>query len=115
MTYFLYQWTYKDSAIRAVVEDPHDRSVELRKAVEAFGGTLHQFFYAFGAYDGIAIVEFPDHESCAACVLTLAGAGADATLNTTVLLSAEEGYHAMRKANATSSGYRSPIGYASHG
>jgi uncharacterized protein with GYD domain len=115
MAYYLFQWTYKDLAIQAMRETPHDRPGELRKAVEAFGGTLHQFFYALGRYDGIAIVEFPDNESCVACSLTLTGAGGNTTLATTVLLSSEEGYRAMQKANRTTSGYKAPVGYSSHG
>jgi uncharacterized protein with GYD domain len=78
-----------------MVDTPQDRPAELRKAVEAFGGRLHQFFFAFGEYDGISIVEFPNNETCAACAVTLTGAGANTTLQTTVLLTAkQEGGHA---------------------
>ena len=115
MAYYLYQWTYKDIAIKAMHETPQDRPAQLRKAVEAFNGKLHQFFYALGNYDGVAIVEFPDNESCAACSLTLTGAGSNTTLTTTVLLSPDEGYRAMQKANMTSTGYQTPVGYSSHG
>lgn len=115
MPFYLFQWVYKDPAIQAMLETPQDRPAELRKAVEAFGGKLHHFFFAFGEYDGIAIVEFPDGESCAACSLTLAGAGANTALRTTALLSASEGQEAMRRARTVRSGYRAPIGYASHG
>ena len=41
-----------------MVETPQDRPTELRKAVEAFHGRVHQFFFAFGEFDGISIVEF---------------------------------------------------------
>ena len=115
MPFFLYQWSYKDPAISAMLETPQDRRAELRKAVEAFGGTLHHFFFAFGAYDGIAIVEFPDNESCAACSLTLAGSGANTALQTTALLTASEGQQAMHRARTVRSGYRPPLGYDSHG
>ena len=115
MAYYLFQWTYKDLAIQAMRDSPQDRPAQLRKAVEAFNGKLHQFFYALGPYDGIAIVEFPDNESCVACSLTLTGAGGNTTLTTTVLLSPDEGYRAMQTANATTSGYRAPVGYSSHG
>lgn len=115
MAYYLYQWTYKDLAIKAMREAPQDRPAQLRKAVDAFGGTLHQFFYALGTYDGVAVVEFPDNESCVACSLTLTGAGGNTTLTTTVLLSPDEGYRAMQRANRTTSGYQPPVGYASHG
>ena len=115
MPFYLYQWAYKAPAIQAMLETPQDRPAELRKAVDAFGGKLHQFFFAFGEYDGIAIVEFPGNENCAACSLTLAGAGANKALRTTVLLSANEGQEAMHQARASRHGYRAPVGYASHG
>ena len=66
--------------------------------MEAFHGHMHQFFFAFGEYDGISIVEFPNNESCAACAVTLIGAGGPATLRTTVLLTANEGQAAMLRA-----------------
>jgi uncharacterized protein with GYD domain len=115
MAHFLLQWTYKDPAIQAMLDNPQDRVGELSKAVEAFGGQVHHFFYAFGAYDGIAIVEFPDNESCSACGFTLEGAGANSALTTTVLLSPAEGYRAMQKANQTRTGYQPPVGYGSFG
>jgi uncharacterized protein with GYD domain len=97
------------------VETPQDRPAELRKVVEAFGGRLHQFFFAFGEYDGVSIVEFPNNESCAACAVTLTGACANTALRTTALLTANEGQAAMLRASSVSSGYRSPVGNASHG
>ena len=115
MPFYLYQWAYKDPAIQAMLETPQDRPAELRKAVEAFGGKLHQFFFAFGEHDGIAIVEFPDNESCAACSLMLAGAGANTALRTTVLLAPAEAQQAMHLARTARHGYRAPSGYASHG
>jgi len=112
MAYFLFQWTYTDSAIKAMLDKPQERPGELRKAVEAFGGKVHQFFYAIGAYDGVAVLEFPDIESCAACTLTLAGAGANKTQSTTLLLSPAEGHGAMLKASQTRTGYQPPVGYS---
>lgn len=115
MPHYLFQWTYKDTSIKAMVADPHDREAEVRKAVEAFGGKLHHFFYAFGEFDGIAIVEFPDNQSCSACSLTFGSGGANSRFWTTVLMTMEEGWQAMRKANQVTTGYTPPSGYASHG
>lgn len=115
MAYYLFQWVYKDPQLRALVEQPQDREAELRKAVEAFGGALHQFFFAFGDYDGIAITEFPDNESCVACVLTIAGAGGNTQLKTTVLIPQAEAKRAMVRAGSVMTGYRPPVGYASLG
>jgi uncharacterized protein with GYD domain len=115
MAHFMFQWTYKDTAIQAMLAKPQDRPRELRKAVEAFGGTVHHFYYTLGAYDGLAIVEFPDTESCVACSLTLSGAGANIHLATTVLFSTLEGSRAMEKARETQTGYQAPVGYGSFG
>jgi uncharacterized protein with GYD domain len=115
MAFFMLQWTYKDSQIKAMVDAPHDRSAELRKVVEGFGGRLHQFFFAFGEYDGVAIVEFPDNESCVAAVLTIAGAGPNSSFKTTVLVPTGEAENAMRRARMAQTGYMPPVGYASIG
>jgi len=112
MPYYLFQWKYKDPAFKAMIETSQDRPAELQKAVDAFGGRMHQFFFAFGEFDGVSIVEFPNNESCAACAVTLSGAGADTTLQTTVLLSPSEGQAAMLQASSVGHVYRSPIGYA---
>ena len=115
MPYYLFQWNYKDPAIQAMIETPQDRPAELRKAVEAFQGRMHQFFFAFGEYDGLSIVEFPNNESCASCAAMLTGAGANVSLQTTALLTANEGHAAMLRASSVQSGYRPPVGYSSHG
>ncbi len=104
MPYYLFQWKYKDPAIQAMIETPQDRSAELRKAVEAFHGRMHQFFFAFGEYDGLSIVEFPNNESCASCAAMLTGAGANTSLQTTALLTANEGQAAMLRASSVQSG-----------
>ena len=77
MPYYLFQWKYKDPAFKAMMETSQDRPAELRKAVEAFGGRMHEFYFAFGEFDGVSIVEFPNNKSCAACAVTLSGAGAN--------------------------------------
>jgi len=115
MPFYLFQWKYKDTAIKAMVDTPQDRPSELRKAVGAFGGHMHQFFFAFGEYDGVSIVEFPNNESCAACAVALTGAGSNTILQTTVLLTPNEGQAAMLRASSVSHGYRPPVGYASYG
>jgi len=115
MTHFLIQWTYKDPQVRALVETPHDRAAELAKAVAAFGGRLHDFYYSIGEFDGLAIAEFPDTESCEACLMILAGGGANARMKTTVLITRDEGERAMVRAGSVMSGYRPPVGYASFG
>jgi len=112
MPYYLFQWKYKDSSIQAMIEAPQDRSAELRKAVEAFHGRMHQFFFSFGEYDGLSIVEFTNNAACASCAAFLIGAGANTSLQTTTLLTANEGEAAMLRASSVQSGYRPPVGYS---
>lgn len=115
MPFYLFRWTYKDAQIKAMVDAPHDRPAELRKAVEGFFGRVHQFFFMFGDADGVAIVEFPTNEDCLACVLTLNASGPNTTFTTTALLTPQEAENAMRRAHMVSTGYTPPVGYVSHG
>jgi uncharacterized protein with GYD domain len=106
------QWTYKDRQIQALVDNPHDRYEIIRQLFEAFGGKLHQFYFAFGDYDGVLIAEFPDNASATACLLTVAKGGAVDKLKTTVLISPKEALKAMKQASATKTGYMPPAGKA---
>lgn len=110
MGYYLLQWCYKDTQYKAMVEKPQDREKAVSKAVESFGGKLHEFFFAFGDYDGVAILEFADNESATAFLLTIGSGGAVSKLKTTVLLSPGEAKKAMKKAHETKSGYAPPSG-----
>ena len=110
MSHYMLQFSYKDTALKAMVDKPQDRSAAARAVIEAHGGTLHQFFFAFGDYDGVAFVEFPDNESATAGVLTVASSGAFASVKTTVLITPDEALGAMNKANALRSSYTPPTG-----
>lgn len=112
MSYYLLQWRFKDEQIKAMVDRPHDRTAEARKAIEAHGGTLHHYFFAFGDYDGIALVEFPHNEACVSSLMTIVGAGGLVALKTTVLITAEEARSAMQGAGSITSGYEPPVGYS---
>jgi uncharacterized protein with GYD domain len=98
MPYFMHQWSYKDEQIRKTILENSDRSEVVRVAIEAFGGTLHSFFYCFGKYDGIAISEFKDDETAFAALLAVVGQGRVRNVQTTLLFSPEEGLRAMRHA-----------------
>ena len=82
---------------------PHDRHPEDRRKaaqayIEAVGGKLHGFWYAFGAHDAYNLWEAPDNVSMAAVALAITGGGALSSLETTVLLSVEDTLDALRKA-----------------
>ena len=76
--------------------------------VEALGGSFQSAFYAFGEYDIIAIVQFPDNVSAGAFSVAASAGGAVRAVQTTPLMTVEEGIEMMRKAGGA--GYRPPGG-----
>ena len=98
MPYYLIQVAYNDAAAKAMIADPQPRENVTRKAAEFLGGKLHAFFFAFGEYDAVAIVEMPDNQAAAALALAGAGGGALSRHTTTVLMTTAEAVDAMQKA-----------------
>jgi uncharacterized protein with GYD domain len=70
MPLFMHQWRYKDDQVKKMLAEKAERINEVRTATEAFGGTLHQFFFCLGDFDGLAIAEFPDNETALACLMS---------------------------------------------
>jgi uncharacterized protein with GYD domain len=108
MPQYLGRFSYTTDAVRALVNDPQDRSVAAREAVESLGGKLIGYWYAFGEFDGVFIAEAPDNATAAAVAMAVAAGGALSKLETTVLIGMDEAQEAMRKAGAAS--YRPPSG-----
>src|ERR1039457_105731 len=64
--------------------------------VKGVGGTLESFYYAFGDFDLIFIVDLPDNASAAALSLALSASGTS-KIRTTVLIAPEEIDQATKK------------------
>jgi uncharacterized protein with GYD domain len=104
---YLGRISYTSDAIKAMVDTPQDRSRAAAEVVESLGGTLAGFWFAFGDFDAVFLMDAPDNTTAAALAMTIVGAGAIAKVETTVLLEADEAQEAMRKAaDAT---YRPPV------
>ena len=101
MPFYMIQVAYKDAAAKEMVADPQPRENVTRKATESLGGTLHSFFFSFGDYDALAIVELPDNEAAAALALTGIGGGALTKFTTTVLMTPAQAVTAMERAKKT--------------
>ena len=98
MPYYLFQASYNSDSWKAQVKNPQDRSKVIGALLEAAGGRLISFFYAFGEYDIVLIMETPDNATIASVVIAAAAGGAVSDIKTTVLMSAEEGLDAITKA-----------------
>jgi len=106
MPLYMFQAAYTSEAWATQIQNPQNRTEDTRTLVEANGGKLLGFYYAFGEYDTVIIIEAPDNVSVSALALAVAGGGAVKVQKTTVLMSIEEGIEAMRRASHT--GYRPP-------
>ena len=106
MPLYLTRFSYTPETWARLIANPEDRRTAAAAYIESVGGTLHGFWYAFGAYDGINLWEAPDDVSMAAVALAIGGGGALKSIETTVLISVEDTMAALRKAQGI--GYRAP-------
>ena len=100
MPLYLGRFSYTSDAIKALLEQPQDRSAAAREVAESLCGNLLGFWYAFGAFDGVFLMEAPDNASAAALAMAVGAGGALSNVETTVLLDMDEAQDAMRKAAA---------------
>jgi len=89
----------------ALIKNPENRREAVGRMVEANGGKLESFYYAFGEDDFFITLEMPDNVSTSALAMAIAATGA-VSVSTTVLITVEEAMEAMRKAGGA--GYRPP-------
>ena len=106
MALYLSRFSYTTDAIKALLDQPQDRSAAAREMAESLGGKLLGFWYAFGEFDGVFLMEAPDNASAAALGMAVGAGGALSSVETTVLLDMDEAQDAMRKAAAAT--YRPP-------
>jgi len=109
MPLYLARFSYTTDAMKALVDRPQDRSVASREVAETLGGKLLGFWYAFGEFDGVYLMEAPDNASAAAVAMAVGASGALSEVETTVLLDMDEAQDAMRKAAAAA--YQPPGGF----
>ena len=106
MALYLTRFSYTPETWARLARSPEDRREAARAYIEAVGGKLHGFWYAFGEYDGYNLWEAPDNVSMAAVAIAIGGGGALSKFETTPLLTVEETLSALDRAGTL--GYRSP-------
>lgn len=98
MAEYLFQLSYGAEAWAAMIDRPQNRAEKVRAAVEKLGGKISQFWFSFGEYDIVGVLEMPNNVSAAAFSMAVAAGGACTSFKTTPLISVEEGLKAMKKA-----------------
>jgi len=102
MPIYMIQFSYTHDAWTALMKNPSDRSVPVRKLVEQLGGQFYGLYYCFGEFDGVVLFEAPDEVSAAAVSLAAGSPGHLSKIQTTVLLTVEETLESLRKAGGVS-------------
>ena len=106
MPLYLTRFSYTPATWAKLIKNPEDRRAAAKQYIEAVGGNLHGFWYAFGEHDAYALYEAPDNVSMAATAMVITSGGALSSLQTTVLLTVEDTLAALKKASSIT--YRQP-------
>ncbi|MET4636805.1 GYD domain-containing protein [Mycetocola sp. 2940] len=106
MPLYLSKFSYTPETWARLTKNPEDRRKAAQAYIEAVGGKLHGFWYAFGEHDGYTLWEAPDNTSMAAVALAINSGGALSEMETTVLLTVDEALDALGKVGQIS--YRPP-------
>jgi uncharacterized protein with GYD domain len=105
MPLYLGRFKYSAEAIKAMIENPQDRTAAAKEAAESLGCTLRGIWWTLGDHDGAFILEAPDHVAVVALSMAVGASGHISTENT-LLLDMNEAQEAMRR--AASATFRPP-------
>lgn len=108
MAIYMIQASYTSGAWGKMVQRPENRMEALTPVVERLGGQLLSWYYAFGEYDVMLLIEVPGNVNAAAASMAAAAGGAVKAIKTTPLMSPEEGFDALFLAQGA--GYHPPGG-----
>ena len=104
MAAFMVQFSYTEQGTQGLVKEGGSKRREATEnLVKSLGGRLVAYYFAFGEYDGLAIIDGLDNVDLSAAALMVGASGAVKT-KTTVLLTPEE----VDKATKKSGNYRPP-------
>ncbi|TMD17152.1 MAG: GYD domain-containing protein [Chloroflexi bacterium] len=97
MPKYLSMGTYTVDGIKGVLkEGGTGRRKAVQSAIEAMGGKLEAYYFAFGESDVVVISDVPDNVTAAALAIGIGSSGT-VSLKTTVLLTPEEVDQATKK------------------
>ena len=108
MAYYMIRASLSAESWKALVANPQDRSIPVAQLCKQHGGKLHDYFFALGEHDVVAITEAPDDKAAMAFAMGVASSGAVSSVQTTVLVPASEAVEVMRKAGEVAGSYQPP-------
>jgi uncharacterized protein with GYD domain len=104
MAKYLFRASFSPEGVAGVLaEGGTFRRTVVKNAVESLGGSLEEFYFAFGGDDVVVICELADNETAAAFAMETSASGR-VSVSTTVLITPEE----VDRAREKKSGWRAP-------
>ena len=100
MAHYLVQASYSSGSWAAQIKNPQNRIEQVGKMFAANGIKFLSGYYSFGEFDLCLILEGPDNVSAASALIATAAGGAISKIQTTVLMTAEEGLEAIKGAGS---------------
>jgi uncharacterized protein with GYD domain len=83
--------TYAQAGIKGLIQDGGSkRKAAVKQMVEAAGGKLHAFYFAYGDSDVVIVAEYPDNATAASVAMAVGGAGVVSSFRSTVLITPDE-------------------------
>jgi uncharacterized protein with GYD domain len=107
---YLFMFKYSDQAMKAMRENPQDRSAQVAKLFESLGGKMENtyFFSLGGEYDGMIIGQLPNDAAVTANNFMITPTGTVSKAQVLPLMTADEFKGAMEKAKGTITTYTPP-------
>jgi uncharacterized protein with GYD domain len=90
--------TYSQAGMKGLMQDGGSkRKAAVKQMIEAAGGTLHAFYFAYGDSDVVIIAEYPDNATAASTAMAVSGSGVLSSFRSMVLITPEEMDAAAKK------------------
>ena len=110
MPKFLILASYTSEAWNKMIQDPPDRPGAAGQLAEALGGGMECFYFAFGEFDIVTILDLPDDAAAAAVSLAVTSSGRVKSIRTHRLIAADEAPDMFAKAKTAVATYQVPGG-----
>ena len=106
MAHYLCQASYTSGSWATQIKNPENRIEKVGQMFASKGVRFVSGYYSFGEFDLCLILEGPDNVRTASALIATAAGGAISKIQTTVLMTAEEGLEAIKGASGV--GYKPP-------
>jgi uncharacterized protein with GYD domain len=102
MPLFLGRFSYASGSIKALIDNPQDRTEAVAATADSVGCKLQGLWFSFGEFDGYFLLDAPDAASAVALSAAVGASGALSKVETIPLVTTAEAMEAFRKAQSAS-------------